>query len=217
LGAVLGRWRGRLGLALCLSLLPIAAGAQAPAPDSPPEPQGNAPVDAVKFLAGGALAFVTHEGGHLLLDVAFDGHARFERVHFGAVPFFAIAHRPDLSPRREFMVSSAGFWTQEATSEWLLTTHPDLRHEHAPVAKGVLAFDVLTSVGYGLVAFAEAGPFERDTRGMAAAIGVNERAIGAMVIAPAVFDAYRYFRPRERWAAWASRAAKMGRVLLVLK
>lgn len=217
MGAALGRWRTRLGLAICLSFLPIAAGAQQPATDSQPEPEGNAAVETVKFLAGGALAFVTHEGGHLVLDAAFDGHARLETVHFGPVPFFAITHRPDLSPRREFMVSSAGFWTQEATSEWLLTTHPDLRHERASLAKGVLAFDVLTSVGYGLVAFAEAGPFERDTRGMASAIGVNERAIGAMVIAPAVFDAYRYFRPRERWAVWASRAAKAGRVLLVLK
>ena len=169
------------------------------------------------FLAGGALAFVTHEGGHLLFDGLFDGHPRVEPVHFGPLPFFAIAHRPDLSPRREFIVSSAGFWTQEATSEWLLTRHPDLRHERAPLAKGALAFDVLTSAGYGLVAFAKAGPFERDTRGMAGASGVDERAIGAMVLAPAVLDAYRYFRPRDRWAVWASRATKVGRVLLVLK
>lgn len=171
----------------------------------------------MKFFAGGALAFVAHEGGHLIFDAAFDGEPRIEAVHFGPVPFFAIAHRPNLSPRREFTVSSAGFWTQEATSEWLLTKHPDLRHEHAAFAKGVLAFDVLTSVGYGIVAFARAGPFERDTRGMADAIGIDERAIGAMVMAPAVLDAYRYLRPHARWAVWASRAAKAGSVLLVLK
>jgi hypothetical protein len=171
----------------------------------------------VKFLAGGALAFVTHEGGHLLFDAAFDAAPQVERVHFGPLPFFAIAHRSGLSPRREFTISSAGFWTQEATSEWLLTTHPDLRREHAAFAKGALAFDVLTSIGYGVVAMAKAGPFERDTRGMADAIGVDERAIGALVIAPAVFDAYRYFRPHARWPVWASRAAKIGRVLLVVK
>jgi hypothetical protein len=206
-----------LGLAIWFSFLPIVAAAQQTAADRQPEPDRSAAAETVKFLAGGALAFVTHEGGHLLFDAAFDGKARVERIHFGPVPFFAIAHRPDLSPRREYMVSSAGFWTQEATSEWLLTTHPDLRHEPAAFAKGVLAFDVLTSIGYGIVAFAEAGPFERDTRGMATSIGINERAIGAMVMAPAILDAYRYMRPHARWAAWASRAAKAGRVLLVLK
>jgi len=203
--------------AICVILLPIVASAQQPETDPPAQPEHHVAADTATFLLGGALAFVTHESGHLIFDAAFDGHAQLEAVHFGGVPFFAITHRPDLSPRREFTVSSAGFWTQEATSEWLLTKRPDLRHEHAPFAKGVLAFDVLTSVGYGIVAFAKAGPYERDTRGMAASIGVDERVIGAMVIAPAVLDAYRYFRPQERWVAWTSRAAKVARVLLIVK
>jgi len=67
------------------------------------------------------------------------------------------------------------------------------------------------------VAIAKAGPFERDTRGMANAIGVDERAIGAVVIAPALLDAWRYLQPHARWAVWASRAVKVGSVLLVLK
>ena len=92
-----------------------------------------------------------------------------------------------------------------------------MRHERAPFAKGVFAFNVLTSAGYGMVAFARAGPFERDTRGMAGASGVDERAIGALVVAPALLDAYRYFRPDARWAVWASRIAKVGSVLLIVK
>ena len=76
---------------------------------------------------------------------------------------------------------------------------------------------MLNSTGYAFVAFARAGPFERDTRGMADSIGVDERAIGAVVLAPAVFDAIRYFKPEARWAMWASRAAKVGSVLLVIK
>src|SRR5207244_4649494 len=152
--------------------------------------------------AGGALAFVMHETGHLIFDVAFDAHPTVKRVDFGPVPFFAIAHRADLSPRREFTISSAGFWVQEATSEWLLTTRPALRHEHAPAAKGVLAFNVLTSVGYAAVAFVKAGPPERDTRGMARAIDLDERVVGAIVLTPAVLDAYRYFHPNARWARW---------------
>ena len=38
-----------------------------------------------------------------------------------------------------------------------------------------------------------------------------------MVLVPALLDAYRYFNPDARWAAWASRGAKMGSVLLVLR
>ena len=106
---------------------------------------------------------------------------------------------------------------QDLSSEWLLTRRPGLRNADAPVAKGVLAFNVLNSTGYALVAFARAGPFERDTRGMGESIGVDERAIGAMVLAPAVLDAIRYFKPEARWAKWASRVVKAGSVVLVVR
>ena len=130
---------------------------------------------------------------------------------------FALSHAPDLSPRRELTVSSAGFWSQFLYSEQILTHHPDLRHEQAPFSKGVLAFNILTSIGYGAVALAKAGPYERDTRGIADSAGVDERAIAAMVLLPAVLDGVRYFRPNAHWAKWASRAAKAGSVLLIVK
>jgi len=149
--------------------------------------------------------------------VVFDAQPYVKAVHFGPLPFFAITHRDELSSRREFAVSSAGFWVQEGTNEWLLTRRPDLRREHAPFAKGVFAFNVLTSVGYGVVAFARAGPAERDTRGMASSIRMDERVIGAFVLVPALLDGYRYFNPESRWAKWTSRAVKIGSVLLVLR
>jgi hypothetical protein len=182
-----------------------------------PPPEEHRALDSVKFLAGAGLALVMHEGGHLLFDAAFDASPRITGVRFGPIPFFAITHRGDLSPRREFTISSAGFWIQDLSSEWLLTRRSALRTAHAPLAKGVLAFNVLNSAGYACVAFARAGPFERDTRGMADAAGVDERAIGALVLAPAVLDAIRYFKPEARWAKWASRAAKAGSVLLVIR
>ena len=171
----------------------------------------------MKFLAGAALGLGTHESGHLIFDTVFDANPRIEAIRFGPVPFFAITHRGDLSPRREFTVSSAGFWMQDLSSEWLLTRRPSLRAERAPLEKGVLAFNLLNSAGYACVALARAGPFERDTRGMADGIGVDERAVGALVLVPAVLDAIRYFRPEARWAKWASRAAKAGSVVLVAK
>jgi hypothetical protein len=174
-------------------------------------------LDSVKFLAGAGLGLVMHETGHLVFDAMFDADPRIKGVRFGPFPFFAITHRGDLSPRREFTISSAGFWVQELSSEWILTRQPSIRDAHAPLAKGVLAFNVLNSVGYAMVAFARAGPFERDTRGMASSSGVDERTIGALVLAPAVLDAVRYFKPEARWAKWASRAAKAGSVLLVVR
>jgi hypothetical protein len=203
-----------------MAFSPIAAAAQSSSAGQTlqsPSADEHRVVDSVKFLAGAALGLAVHEGGHLVLDAVFDASPTIKGVRFGPFPFFAISHRGDLSPRREFAISSAGFWMQDLSSEWQLTKRPALRDAHAPAVKGVLAFNVLNSVGYACVAFARAGPFERDTRGMAESIGVDERAIGAMVLAPAVLDAIRYFKPEARWAKWASRAAKAGSVLLVIK
>jgi len=202
-----------------MAVLPICLARAASAQEvtaTPAQPDAHPVSDAVEFLAGGAVAFVVHEGGHLFFDTLFDAKPYVTTVHFGPIPFFAVTHET-ATPRQEFIISSAGFRTQEATSEWLLTSRPGIRGEHAPFAKGVLAFDVLTSIGYGAVGMFEAGPVERDTRGMASAIGVDERIIGAIVMAPALLDAYRYVRPESRWAVWASRTVKTGSVLLVLK
>jgi len=193
-----------------------SAEAQQTSTAAPPDAE-HAAVDIMKFLAGGLLGLGLHESGHLVFDEVFDARPRLTGVHFGPVPFFAISHRSNLTPRREFTVSSAGFWVQEATNEWVFTRRPNIRAEHAWLTKGVVAFNVLNSIGYAMVAFAKAGPVERDTRGMADAIGVDERAIGALVLTPAVLDSYRYVKRGSRWAAWASRTAKAGSVLLVIK
>jgi hypothetical protein len=169
------------------------------------------------FLGGAAVGLAAHESGHLVFDLLFDADPGIAKVDFHGIPFFAITHRSDLSPKREFAISSAGFWVQHAGSEWLLTRRPDLRHEHAPFEKGVLAFNVLASVAYAGAAFARTGPLERDTRGIAISSGVDERWIGAMLLVPATLDGYRYFAPGRKWAVWVSRAAKVGMVLLIAK
>ena len=217
MNAVLCRARRAAAIVSLLGVTAHPALAQPSAPLPPPQQDGQAVVATVKFLAGGLVGLAAHEGGHLIFDAIFDAEPHISRVQFGPFPFFAISHRTDLSPRREFTISSAGFWVQEAANEWLLTRRPAIRDEHAWGTKGVLAFNVLNSVGYALVASAKAGPVERDTRGMAASIGVDERLIGALVLAPAVLDTYRYFNRGSRWAAWTSRATKAGSVLLVLK
>jgi hypothetical protein len=177
-------------------------------------PQENRASAVMSFLGGAAAGLAAHEGGHLLFDAMFDAHPGLDRVSFWGIPFFAITHTP-VSPRQEYTIAAAGFWVQNGTSEWLLVRRPNLRHERAPFAKGLLAFNVLASIAYGGAAFARAGPPERDTRGMAQALGVSEPWVGALVIAPALLDTVRYVRPDSRWARWTSRGSKIALVVLV--
>lgn len=194
---------------------PAAAARSAPAPAQPPDTGITAGAIA-KFLAGGAAGLGIHESGHILSGTLFDAGPGIRGVSFGPLPFFAITHQ-DVLPAREYTIASSGFWMQHASSEWLLTRRPYLRHEQAPFAKGVLAFNVLTSAVYATAAFGRFGPHERDTRAMAVALDVGEPWVGAMILAPAVLDAWRYVRPESRWAVWTSRAVKAGAVLVVVR
>ena len=172
--------------------------------------------DIAQFFAGAALGLGAHEAGHLVFDVAFDAHPGVRKVSAGFIPFFAITHQ-QVTPVKEFTISSAGFWVQHAGNEFLLSRRPNLREEHAPLAKGLLTFNVVTSIIYAGAAFSRHGPAERDTNGMAVAADIAEPWIGASVLAPALLDGARYFRPRSRALVWASRGAKVAGALLVLR
>ena len=169
------------------------------------------------FLTGAAIALGAHEAGHVAGNLVYGEKPGVRKVNFHGIPFFAISHRSGLPPRREFVISSAGFWMQHAEDEWLLTRRRNLRREHAPLAKGLLAFNVLASVAYAGTAFAKTGPPERDTRGIAASARVDERWVGSLVLAPAVLDAWRYYHPDAKWAVWMSRGVKLGMILLVVR
>jgi hypothetical protein len=169
-----------------------------------------------KLIGGAAVGLALHESAHVIADVANGVAPGVKKVTFGPLPFFAITHDP-VTPAREFVISSAGFWTQHAMSEYLLTSHVALRDENAPVLKGILAFNVLTSAAYAGAAFADTGPDERDTRGMAVSARVDESVIGAVILVPAVLDTLRYFGTTNRWVVWGSRVAKIGGALLVVK
>jgi hypothetical protein len=215
------RWQQPVAVAFLLTVFASAAvGAQdtPPTHDTPNTAhESRFAVKAGLFIAGAAAGLAAHESGHLAFDYLFDATPRVTRVDFHGIPFFAVTHRADLPRRKEFVISSAGFAVQHAGSEWILMRKPKIRWRRAPLAKGVLTFNVLTSVAYAGAAFARTGPHERDTRGMADSAGIDERAIGVMVLAPAVLDTWRYFHPRSKWAAWASRGAKAGMVLLVVR
>ena len=169
------------------------------------------------FLVGAAVGLAAHEGGHLLFDGLFRADPGIKRVSFHGLPFFAITHKSGLSPRREFVIDSAGFWVQEATNEWILSRRPNLRRERAPFVKGIFAFNVGASMVYAGAAFARTGPVERDTRGMADSLRWKEPYVGLLILIPAVLDTVRFYHPEARWAAWGSRAAKIGGVVLIAR
>jgi hypothetical protein len=183
----------------------------------PPPPGDSRLLTTARFLGGAALALGAHEAAHVVTDLAFGATPTVTRVDFHGLPFFAITPEGDLSRRERFTIASAGFWTQHAGSEWILTKTPDLRRQRAPVRKGMLAFNVLASAAYAGAAFAKTGPGERDTLGMADGARVDERVVGVLVLVPAVLDTVRYYRADAKWAVWASRGVKIGLVLLVVR
>lgn len=204
-----------LAIACVLALaLPPRTFAQEPQP--PVARDGPDLHGIVTALAGAAAGLALHEGGHVIAGVALGTSPGLTKVSYAGIPFFAITHDP-VGPTREFVISSAGFWMQHASSELILTKRPDLRHEQAAFLKGMLAFNVLVSVMYAGAAVARTGPPERDTRGIAVSTGMAEPWVAPVVLAPAVLDSVRYFKPRARAAKWASRIAKAGAVFLIVR
>ena len=203
----------RLGPRVVLVVLSVtrALSAQAPAPAA------HHAADRLRFAAGATMAFVSHESGHFSFDLLFSANPYLDAVHFGPIPFFAVTGRNHVNPRQLFAISSAGFWMQEATNEWILSGHSQLRSEHHPMKTGALAFNILMPAAYGVGALFKVGPPERDPRSMASTSGIPEPVIGLIVIAPALLDAYRYLHPEKRWPIWASRAVKLGTVALTFR
>ena len=119
-----------LALLQAFAALVLTAGlaaAQDPAtpPDSSASTSEHPVASAAKFLAGGAVGLAAHEAGHLLFDGIFDANPGIKKVDFHGIPFFAITHDAGLTPRKEFIIDSAGFWVQEATNEILLSRRPN--------------------------------------------------------------------------------------------
>lgn len=212
--ASLGKVFRRIVVPALVSLAAVgSAAAQQPA--SPPAHPSIARAT-VRFLAGGALGLGLHESGHLVTSVAMGTTPGVSGVRGAGIPFFAITHG-SVTPPREFAISSAGLWVQHAVNEVIFARRPNLRHTSAPVVKGILAFNLATSVIYTGAALARQGPLERDTRGMALSSDVPEPWIGVSVLVPAALDAARYYRPGSRWLRWTSRGAKVAGAMLIVK
>lgn len=198
--------RRRLIACAALAACARTAGAQLPLRES------------VTWIAGAAAGLIVHESGHVFAGWAFNAHPGIKSIQYAGVPFFAVTH--DHVPRRkEFVISSSGFWMQHAGSEWLLTRQPRLRAEGSSFAKGMFLFNLATSLLYAGGAAARLGPPEGDALGMTVSLGAHgwpEPLVGAFIVTPAVLDGVRYFEPGQRWAIWTSRGAKLAFMTLIV-
>src|SRR5262245_9251000 len=77
-------YSSRIALIACHLIFTARSGlAQQSAEAQPAQPDGQAAVDTVKFLAGAAAGLVMHESGHLLFDAIFDAKPYLTGVHLG--------------------------------------------------------------------------------------------------------------------------------------
>ena len=211
-------------------LAPLAAPAPGqPAIVGPPEPTLTDVHDLSTlgiFLGGAAVAFFAHESGHVVTNLAYGNVPRLVPITtFGFIPFVAIAGdiRCDdamcyTRDNKEFgggragkyVIVTAGFTVQHLTTELLLSLEPHLRYRRAPFRKGVLAFDILVSVGYALSTWTRTEDTFGDSGTAADTSGIPRDVFAALLITPALIDTYRFLRPdsHSRWLPYASRASK---------
>ncbi|MCE5323996.1 hypothetical protein LLG46_11865 [bacterium] len=189
--------------------------AQTAAPDIS-RPKGMWAGSASKFFKGAFVGFAGHELGHVIANYSLGTDPYLKSVNYGPIPFFTIEPGRPLTRREHYITASAGFNAQNIIDEWILIKHPNLSDEDEPYLKGITAFNFWLSVGYAASALTKTGPSERDTKGMADALGWNERWVGAMILVPTALDTYRYKHPDAEWAVTASRISKLAMILLAL-
>ncbi len=103
------------------------------------------------------------------------------------------------------------FWTQELTSDLLQSQHRDSQARTCALREGDAGLrhphvDRLRRHGVSR----RRGLCSATLAGWAVSLNAPEPAMGALILTPAVLEAYRYVRPESRWAKWAARIAAAG-------
>ena len=169
----------------------------------------------VTFLAGGAAGLAMHEAGHRRSPApSFGAHPRVAPARRRARAVLRRSRTTTSRGGREFVISSVRVLdAARRVSEWILTARPEsVATSIAPFLKGVLAFNVGTSVVYSVAAFARSGPPERDTRGMAVSLGHDGDARAGRSARSCsrlrCSTATGICKPESTWAKWTSRGVQ---------
>jgi hypothetical protein len=178
------------------------------------------------WAAGAATGFFAHEAGHVFANLVQGNVPKFQPIWgLGFVPFFAIepriyCHKGHCEKHDgsafhggvagSATITTAGFDVQHITDEILLTRRPNLRtRQVAPYRKGLLAFNVLLSVGYAITSSTHIENPQGDVSSTTRVLGYPRAVLAAELMVVAGLDTYRYFWPESRWAPWVSRASKV--------
>jgi hypothetical protein len=162
------------------------------------------------LLSGALVAFVSHEGGHLVMDGIFRTHPRITGVSLGPLPFFAIEPQHIESDRELYVIAQAGFMVEGFYTEAILRRHPELFLHHRPFMEGMLAFHAVLDFSYAITGLVHRGPDQSDVHSMARASGIPSWGIGTMLLIPLTFDFVRYFCPRtRRWSSVIGFSSRM--------
>ncbi|MGB5812433.1 MAG: hypothetical protein WBG86_17980 [Polyangiales bacterium] len=173
--------------------------------------------------AGLLVGFLTHELGHVLMNLAYGSVPNFEGVRWaGFIPFFRISSRVSCNDEGCFrngepfkggrsgayMITSAGFNVQHVVNEVVLSLNPGVMHNRSPFQKGMLFFNLSLSIGYSLSTWFQVKPPIGDIEGMSSAAQINPNWVALIVMIPTGLDIYRFFVPDSKWAPWVSRSSK---------
>ena len=209
----------------------VAAPAEALTGAAPPAPAQSRWVQGAIFLGGAASGLLLHESGHVAAGAALGGWPHLQLVHFlGVIPFFAVAPGIDcdaqgcyrfgapFSPGRAgaYLIFSAGFHVQHLTDELILSLEPGLSQADAPFRKGLLAFNTLLSAAYVAANLLGIEPRAGDVGSIARISNRPRLVVDGLLLGVAALDLARYQWPETSWLAWASRAAKLATLGLVL-
>jgi hypothetical protein len=198
----------------------------APRAGTPPAGDGIRWTSVALFVAGGATAFLAHEGCHALANFAFGNTPRLERVSFvGVVPFFTVSPgiqcvgdtcvKRDGQPFADgrpglYTILTAGLQCQHLADEIMLTSEPRLKDREAPFRKGMLAFNTITSVAYVAANWLGAEPAAGDLAGVYRDTRAPRTLTNVLVLGAAALDIARFLAPDAPALPWLSRAAKLG-------
>jgi hypothetical protein len=178
------------------------------------------------LFAGGALSgLALHEMGHVTANLAYRNVPGVQGIVVsGFIPWFVIDARLSLSRgvyyerngsvfvgggRAYYVINTAGFMVQNVGSEILLSSRPQLLHEHAPYAKGLLWMNMLLSLGYATASLLGVEDPHGDIYGGARHSGYPSPLIAGVVFSNGSLDLLRYLFPDNTWLPWLSRASKV--------
>lgn len=186
------------------------------------------------FLGGAAAAFVGHESCHVAMNLSLGVVPEIRPVtYLGFVPFFSISPTvtcgangcvkdsgAPFGPGKGglYAIVAAGMQCQQISNEIILSTDPQLVRHEAPFRKGMLAFNVLLSLGYAVSNWAGVEPRSGDVSSLDRLVRAPQGLIALSVFAPAVLDALRFFFPDAPglpFVSWVAKGALVGFVFSI--